>query len=313
MMERFLLDARVSLERELSSERNNIICGDVCLDYKFSGVSSLAHAGEGDLCFCDKEPAETLSSVADRAVVLTNPELITILQQRFPNATWVSVPDPRSVFIDVSSRLLNSGQLQVSDLIPRPLKIDPAASIGVHSVIHPDAVIEKGVTIGSHCVIHRGTWIRENTVIRDHAVIGGDGINAYKGLDGEQRGFPHLAGVVVGKNTQIGAGAVIPRGILSSTVIGDQVVVGNLCNIGHGASIGDEVWMSVGTLVGGHTKIGKKTTLAMGVVVRDNLDIGEDAQIGMGSVVVRNVESGASIFGNPARSIKGKLKAGPER
>ncbi len=313
MAERFLLNGKTSLESTMSFGRNHVVSGDACLEYEISGVSSLVNAGEGDLCFCDREPDAEFEMQSDGVIVLSNFELTPVLKQRFPGAICIAMPDPRAVFIDLSTSLLNSGKLQISDAVPRPFGVEPSASIGAHTVIHADVRIDRGVSIGNHCVIHRGTWIQENAVIRDHAVIGCDGINAYRGLDGRQRGFPHLASVVIGKHTQVGAGTVIPRGILSSTVIGEQVVVGNLCNIGHGAVIGNDVWMSVGTLVGGHTNVGDRTTLAMGVVVRDNLDIGEDAQVGMGSVVVRNVESGASVFGNPARSISGKLKAGPER
>ena len=99
---------------------------------------------------------------------------------------------------------------------------------------------------------------------------------------------------------------------LAPTFIGDDVVIGNLCNIGHGATVEDGVWMSVGSLLGGHTTVHAGATIAMGVSVRDNLVIGEAASLGMGSVVVKNVEAKHSMFGNPAKRMVG-LRTGPTR
>ena len=101
-------------------------------------------------------------------------------------------------------------------------------------------------------------------------------------------------------------------GILAPTRIGEDVIAGNICNVGHGASIEDGVWMSVGSLVGGHTVIRTKATIAMGVTIRDNLEIGESASLGMGSVVVKSVGAGHSVFGNPAKRMP-RLNTGPQR
>jgi UDP-3-O-[3-hydroxymyristoyl] glucosamine N-acyltransferase len=313
MNERFALDTPISLENQIDIDIESVVNLGEYETLEISGVTVLNNSNKGYLCFCDRDPGAKLASLAEGAVVLSNSELASKWSSQYPNAIWVVVRDPRATFIDLAMKFLKEGQIQVSDRVPRPFGVHNSVIVGQHTTIHPTARIDEGVVIGNHCVIHRGTWIKANTVIRDHVVIGSEGINAYRGLDGRQRGFPHLASVIIGNNTEIGASSVIPRGILNSTYIGDDVVIGNLCNIGHGASVADGVWMSVGCLIGGHTIIGRKTTIGMGVTVKDNLEIGDEAQVGMGSVVVRNVESGTSVFGNPARSTGNQIKAGPER
>lgn len=277
-----------------------------------TGLARLGYAAHGDLCFCDREPGADLKEIAAGTIILCTEGLIDHLRQRFPAASCVALPDPRAAFIDLGHRLLAEGKVEVSVAVPRPFGIHPTAQVGAQSVIHPETRIDAGVKIGAQCVIHRGTWLQAGAVVRDNTVVGVEGINAYRGLDGRQRSFPHFASVIVGENVEIGAGTVVVRGILNSTRIGRDSVIGNLSNIGHVVEIGEKVWMSVGCLIGGHTRIGDGATLGMGVAVRDNVEIGEKAQIGMASVVVKSVTANTSMFGNPARAIP-SIQAGPAR
>jgi acyl-[acyl carrier protein]--UDP-N-acetylglucosamine O-acyltransferase len=223
------------------------------------------------------------------------------------------VSDARAAFIELLAVLIKVVGLKPFfsrlNLLPG---ISQTAVIASTAVIEPDVIIEDGAVISAGCVIKSGTLIGKNTVVRENTVIGIDGITLYKSKAGRLLKFPHVCGVRVGSDSEIGAGCIIPKGILASTVIGSHTVIGNLCNIGHGASVADSVWMSVGCLVGGHTHIGYKATIGMGACIRDNLKIGEGVAIGMGSVVVKDIELGLSVFGNPAKPMA-MLATGPKR
>ncbi len=275
------------------------------------GLALLGHGQEGDLSFCDRAPAPSLVLRAG-SWVLSTEALAADLRARFPQVGWLVAEDPRAVFIDFGHALLAREAVAVDARLPRPFGIDPGAQVGPHAVVHPHSRIEAGARIGAHCVIHRGSWIGPRAVIRDHAVVGVEGINAYRGADGRVRSFPHFAGVLVGADAEVGAGAVLVKGILTHTRVGARSIIGNLCNVGHGVEVGEGVWMSVGCLVGGHSAIGAGATLGLGVRVRDNLRIGAGASVGMGSVVVRPVPPAASVFGNPARAMPA-VQAGPAR
>lgn len=306
MHERFFLkvpQSTLDLDIKLPDDFSSLV---------ISGIARLGCTVQGDLCFCDREPNDELKGVVAGTIILCTANLVDHLRQRFPDTICVPMLDPRAAFLDLGHRLLEEDKIDVSVTIPRPFGIHPKVQVGAQTVIHPETRIEAGVKIGAQCVIHRGTWLQAGAVIRDNTVIGVEGINAYLGEDGKQRSFPHFASVIIGENVEIGAGTVVVRGILNSTRIGKDSVIGNLSNIGHVVEIGEKVWMSVGCLIGGHTQIGKGATLGLGVAVKDNIEIGENAQIGMGSVVVKSVPPNTSVFGNPARAM-GPIQAGPKR
>ncbi|WP_379865428.1 hypothetical protein [Marinobacter sp. M5B] len=223
------------------------------------------------------------------------------------------VSDPRAAFMDVLTWLIGSTGVDA-----HWCGYTDDAAVSSEAQVASSAVIEHGVEVGAGsvicagAVIKRGTRIGRNTVVRENVVIGSDGVTVYRAADGRLLKFPHVGGVSIGDNTEIGANAVIAGGILAPTFIGTDVVIGNLCNVGHGAVVEYGVWMSVGSLLGGHTTVNAGATIAMGASVRDNLVIGAEASLGMGSVVVKNVEPNHSMFGNPARRMVG-LKTGPKR
>jgi len=279
---------------------------------QLSGVTFLAHPHAGHLSFCEKEPAGDSIDPEFHAIVLVPRALADGLAKRWPGSRLLRVDDPRAVFIDTLEYLQRNDLLAMSTNLPPNPTVSPDARIGNGAVVEAGAAIEPGASVGSNAVIHAGSWLRRGASVGDGCVIGSKGINAYVGRDGRRRDFPHAAGVIIGENASLGAGCVVVRGILTSTRIGEDSIVGNLCNIGHGAEIGNNAWISVGTMVGGHTRIGAGATIAMGCAIRDNVRIGAGASVGMGSVVTKDVRAGNSVFGNPARTYAA-ISAGPSR
>lgn len=265
-------------------------------------------------------PGEKCLAFAKRDVIDAGTQLLNsfVLVDDWPGTEdntnlYCKVDDPRAAFIDLLTHLMTK-----IDVWAHSMDYWEQAEVDATAIIATSAVIETGVKVGKRArieagvVLKRGTWIDDDAIIGPNACLGDEGITLYKANDGRVLRFPHVGGVYVGKRTHVGANSVIPRGIISTTRISDDVVIGNLCNIGHGAKVGRSVWMSVGSLIGGHTKIEDRVTIGMGVTVRDNLTLGEQSSIGMGSVVVKNVQNKTSVFGNPAKRMPG-LTTGPAR
>lgn len=273
------------------------------------GVSNGRHAAPDTLCFIDRTPTPEALSFLKDAWVLTNREMAADL----PECSLLIVDDPRALFIDLINEILTDRGFYCFTSLT-----DTTPFIHADAEIHGSAVIEDGVSIGkgsriaAGCVIKAGTVIGNHVIVRENTTIGPDGIALYKAKDGRVLRFPHLAGVLIEDNVEIGASCVLSRGVMHSTRIGKDSVIGNLSNLGHAAQIGSKVWMSVGCMIGGNTMIGAGSTLGLAVAVRDNLRIGKNCSIGMGSVVVNDLPDNHSVFGNPARRLP-EVNAGPDR
>jgi UDP-3-O-[3-hydroxymyristoyl] glucosamine N-acyltransferase len=134
------------------------------------------------------------------------------------------------------------------------------------------------ITIGDNCDIHPSV-IFTNGQLR--------GVTNYKGS------------VIIGKNVRIGAYTVINIGERGCTIIGDNVSIGNLCNIGHNTHIHDDVEIGAGCVISGHVVIGKRSQVKIGCTLRNRIRIGNNTVIGMGSNVVKDCDPESVYYGNP--------------
>ena len=271
-----------------------------------NGLSQIDHT----LCFIENiENVEQISAISN-ALILTNNKY----SKEFDTFNLVYVDDARYVFIKLLENftLLNALEKFTSTTKYKESFISASATVHPSATMEDNVVIEDNAIVSAGCVIKTGTCIGKGSIVRENCTIGCDGIALYKAKNDEVLRFPHVAGVYIGQNVEIGASCVIVSGTLSNTAIGNNTVIGNLSNIGHGVKIGNKVWISVGAMIGGNCTVGNDTTIGLGVRLRDNLKIGENVSIGMGSVVTKNLPSDISVFGNPAKKLR-SLSAGPKR
>lgn len=152
--------------------------------------------------------------------------------------------------------------------------------------IHPTAVIE-------HTTFGRAPRVGP------HTCIGTLGF----GLEGGER-LPHLGGVRIGDDVEIGALCAIARGTLDDTVIGDRVRIDDHVFIAHNVQIGDDVTIIAGAEISGSVVIGAGAIISPQACICDHVRIGVGAHVGIGAVVLKDVSDHAVVVGNPARQIR---------
>lgn len=193
--------------------------------------------------------------------------------------------------------------------------IHPSAVIDEDAIVSPSAIIGAGCVVGKakignhtelkpNVVIYDDVCIGDNCLIQAGAVIGTDGLGCMREKDGQLVKFPHVGGVLIENDVEIGANCQIAKGVLSDTVIHNGCKINGMCFIAHNCELDENVWITGDTMLCGTTRVGRNATIFSNVIVRDQRRIGENAIIGMGSVVTKNVPDGEMWLGNPARKIE---------
>ena len=221
----------------------------------------------------------------------------------FQDKTLILVDNPRKAFIKMMKALfVEKIQYGISSdsSIHRGADIHPEVYIGPNSNIGK-AIIGQGTVIHGNVTIYDGTKIGKNVIIHSGTVIGATGFGYERDNDGTFLDFPHIGGVSIGEDVEIGANTCIDRGTLGDTVIGQGTKIDNLCHIAHNVNIGKHCAIIALTLVGGSTKIGDYSWVAPCSCIRDGLSIGKNSILGMGTVVTKNVEDNAIVFGIPGK------------
>lgn len=278
---------------------------------RISGISLPGAPVDDYLTFCDRLSQGLHEASACRSWVLVPASLAVEVERHFPNARIIPLVDARAVFIDALHEICAAGLNGRSSLLPQP-GLHPQSLVDSGAVISQDVHVEAGAKIHAGSILLGPVWVRQGATILEGAIIGSSGMNAYVGTDGKRRVFPHVAATIIEPECHIGAQSVIMRGILSSTRVGPQSIIGSLCNIGHGTRVGKNCWISAGTIIGGHVTVADGATIGLRCTIRDNCSVGANANLGMGSVVTKNVSAESSVFGNPARR-QHVLKTGPNR
>jgi len=177
-------------------------------------------------------------------------------------------------------------------------------SWGEGTKIDPFVFIDHDVKIGKNCLIKSGAKIGpyvsigDNSTIGENSVIGSQGFGIERDPDGTTYRIPHLGGVIIGNNVEVGALSVVSSGTIEPTVIEDYVKLDDQVHISHNCKIGKGTLITSGTTLSGSVTIGKNCWLGPNVSVVNGLKIEDEAWVTIGSVVVENVPRGKKVTGN---------------
>jgi UDP-3-O-[3-hydroxymyristoyl] glucosamine N-acyltransferase len=265
------------------------------------------HEAQDELAitFSKRADAKSLGLIrSTRAGVVLCPTETPVSEFADTGKTLVAVATPRLSFLRL---------VQTHFINPKPRGIHPTAVIDPQAKIEDDVYIGPFTYVGGECEIGRGTVIYghvhiypktrigRNVVVHAGTVIGADGFGYHRNEDGELEKFPHIGGVIIGDDVEIGANTCIDRGALGNTIIHKGAKVDNLVHIAHNVVVGHHAAVIAHAMVGGSTQIGDQAWVAPSACLRNGISVGDGAVVGLGAVVVKDVADGTTVMGVPAR------------
>lgn len=184
--------------------------------------------------------------------------------------------------------------------------------IGENCSIEPFVFLDHDVFIGNNVKIKSGAKIRQNVIIEDNVVIGENSVIGAQGFgieSDEEAGnirIPHIGGVIIKENSEIGALTSIVAGTIQPTLIECNVFIDDLNHIAHNCKIGKRTLSTAAVQISGSAQIGEDSYIAPNATIKNGISIGQRCFIGQASSVQHSYEDNQFIVGNPARNIRKK-------
>lgn len=197
--------------------------------------------------------------------------------------------------------------------------MSPAESVNIYSlnihptaIVHPSARLGRGVEIGPYCLVGEnvhigaGTKLYANVVINGYTHIGKDcQIHPFAVIGGtsqDKKFRGEISFVRIGDRNVIREFVTINRGTGAgtSTVVGDDNHLLAYVHIAHNCVIGNKVVMSNLCQLAGHVLVGDGANIGGMAGIHQFVRIGRMAMVGGYSKVKKDVLPFATVEGNPA-------------
>ena len=280
-----------------------------------------------------KDIASFHSASASTLVYQTDPELLVGFKIReaiiITNEAGAAAAGPKNTCLVVSSPRVGFARavdylISKPDFGPSVSGVSPQAMIAPDALIHPSATIMAQASVGSGTVVEAGAVVHpavmvgkncyvgsnavlSHSVIGDHVRIGAGSVIGEPGFgleitsDGAVK-IPHIGIVSIGDSVSIGSSCAIDRGSLDNTIIGEHVMLDNLCHIAHNVTIGPRSIISGQCGISGSAKVGTGVMMGGQVGVAPHVFIGDGAVLTARSGVTKDVDAGEQVAGFPATS-----------
>jgi UDP-3-O-[3-hydroxymyristoyl] glucosamine N-acyltransferase len=196
--------------------------------------------------------------------------------------------EPYRAFVAVQS------QLCPQSLRPASL-FETSRIVAATAVIGPDVLIGRDCTIGAGCSITHAL-IGDRVVIHPGCRIGQDGFGYVAGTK-----VPQTGRVIIQNDFEIGAGAMIDRGGIRDTMIGEATKIDNSCQIGHNVVIGRHCVVVAQSGLSGSVTLEDLAQLGGAVGLAPHVAIGRGARIAARSGVMNDVPAEQTWGGYPAK------------
>ncbi|MFH1223298.1 MAG: UDP-3-O-(3-hydroxymyristoyl)glucosamine N-acyltransferase [Pseudomonadota bacterium] len=257
------------------------------------------------------EIEEWLSDNKRAAVIIKNAynAFIKLMCKITPELCNVS---KRSVAVEMISKKANISKDAV--LYPNVF-IGDNVEVGKRTVIFPGVVILNDSKVGDDVVLYPNVSIYQNTtmgnrvVVGSGTVIGSDGFGFVKDESGATLKVPHIGGVIIGDDVEIGSNTSIDRGTVGNTIIKKGTKIDNLVQIAHNCIVGENNILCGMVGLSGSTELGNNVIMAANSGTKGHIKIGDNSIVTARTSVSKDLKPGSEVKGiYPARPVAEELK-----
>jgi UDP-3-O-[3-hydroxymyristoyl] glucosamine N-acyltransferase len=276
------------------------------VDFLFNKVSTLENAESDSLIWISpqKENFQEIINTTKAGCIICDFKIIELLE--IPKEKSVLfVENPRLTFLRICKELFTK---PIVNGIHKTTTVNSKARISENVYIGPncyigECIISDGVQIIGNCFINDNVIIGKNVQIGANCSIGLDGFGYQMNEEKVWEKFPHIGGVIIEDNVEIGSNTCIDRGTIGDTIIKKGVKIDNLVHIAHNVFIGESSMVIANAMIGGSTKIGENVWIAPSSSIRDGVELEDSSFIGLGAVITKSIPNGQVWVGNPGRNI----------
>lgn len=177
--------------------------------------------------------------------------------------------------------------------------VGPGSSIGAGSVLEQDCRVGSSCLLHSRVTLSRGVIVGDRCILHSGAVIGADGFGLVMQED-RWRKIPHLGGVVIEDDVEIGANTTVDRGALDDTLIGQGCKLDNQIQVAHNVIIGAHTAIAACVGIAGSARIGRYCKIAGGAGILGHLSVADHVTVTAMSLVTGDIkEPGVYSSGTP--------------
>lgn len=174
------------------------------------------------------------------------------------------------------------------------VQIHPKAHIEPQAVIYAHTSIGEGAYLMSGCKIGPNVKVGNDVIIRENSIIGGFGFGMSLEDELPVR-IPHIGGVIIGANVEIGALNTVCSGAIHPTLIAEGVKTDDHVHIAHNCMIEAGAILTAGVILSGSVHVGKKVWIGPNASIIQKVNIGDEAMIGIGAVVTKDVDAHKTV------------------
>jgi UDP-3-O-[3-hydroxymyristoyl] glucosamine N-acyltransferase len=294
---------------------NAQISGDP--DLEITGISTIETAQPGHLTFLsNRRYAKYLETTLASAVILSDPrELPSRLSAIVSDNPYLGFAQALELFhkplefprgihplasVAESARLGAEVTVGPFSVIGENVTLGDRVTILSHSTIYPETSIGQDSFIHSHCIIRERCRIGERVILQNGVVVGSDGFGYAKDADNRWHKIPQTGAVLIENDVEVGAGSVIDRATLGSTIVRKGAKIDNLVQVGHSSQVGENTLLCAQVGLAGSTDVGRNVILSGQVGAAGHLRIGDGVIATAQSGIPNSVPDGQMISGYPA-------------